>query len=168
MYLLGCIGSGELPVAWCQLGNTTIIYLLICTFLFPCFLYLYLSCVPGTWHMYKEPQCYQSKSTNHLHTWRSRWDESGQGSQSEREGHLVFSGPGTQMADEHSRMELSDPGVQDEIPCSGMIVIQAAVTSQNLGQDPEQECIMGRSPWGGGGGGLWALGPQERTAWSRS
>ena len=106
--------------------------------------------------------------TNHLHTWRSRWDASGQGSQSEREGHLVFSGPGTQMADEHSRMELSDPGVQDEIPCSGMIAIQAAVTSQNLGQDPEQECIMGRSPWGGGGGGLWALGPQERTAWSRS
>lgn len=65
----------------------------------------------------------------------------------------MFSGPGTQMADQHSRMELSDPGVQDEIPCSEMIEIQAAVTSQNLGQDPEQECIegpvtMGRWWWG--------------------
>ena len=69
----------------------------------------------------------------------------------------MFSGPGTQKADQHSRMELSDPGVQDEIPCSGMIAIQAAVTSQNLGQDPEQECIMGRSPWEDGGG---ACGPR--------
>ena len=47
------------------------------------------------------------------------------------------------MADQHSRMELSDPGVQDETPCSGVIEIQAAVTSQNVGEDPEQECIDG-------------------------
>lgn len=56
----------------------------------------------------------------------------------------MFSGPGMQVADPHSRMELSDPGAQDETPCSGVIEIQAAVTSQNVGQDPEQKCIDGQ------------------------
>lgn len=75
----------------------------------------------------------------------------------------MFSGPGTQMADQHSRMELSDPGAQDETPCSGVIEIQAAVTRQNLGQDQSRSASVACSLWGGGGD-RGALGPQERTA----
>lgn len=34
---------------------------------------------------------------------------------SQREGHLVFSGPGTQMAWSAFRMELSDPGARPKL-----------------------------------------------------
>lgn len=74
----------------------------------------------------------------------------------------MFSGPGTQMADQHSRMELSDP--ERKINSHVRVIeIQAAVTSQNLGQDQSRSASVACSLWGGGGD-RGALGPQERTA----
>lgn len=60
----------------------------------------------------------------------------------QRQGHSGFDSPSKQMADDHSRAELSHPGTQDKTLCSGVMGTEAAVTGQNLGVRPVAVALL--------------------------